>query len=121
MQLCFIYLAILFRATSSCAVSSFGIRIWADEGIEYGQLDDRFVEPEYRKMGIGKALFGELGRVAESTTVAVWTGKCLSGPRRASTSMKALGAFEMKEWEGMRLETEGVKGLRRSRVLEATQ
>ena len=29
------------------------------------QLEDLFVEPEYRNKGLGKAFFGELGRVAE--------------------------------------------------------
>ncbi|EJU02355.1 acyl-CoA N-acyltransferase [Dacryopinax primogenitus] len=84
-------------------------------------LEDLFVEPEYRKMGIGKALFGELGRVAEvhecgrmDWSVLKWNQPSIDFYE------KALGAFGMKEWEGMRLEEEGIKGLRRLRVPEAT-
>lgn len=29
------------------------------------QLEDLYVSPEYRNLGVGKALFGHLGRVAE--------------------------------------------------------
>jgi len=84
-------------------------------------LEDLFVEPEYRKMGIGKALFGELGKVAEERecgrmdwAVLKWNQPSIDFYERA------LGASGMKEWEGMRLEEEGVKGLRRFRVPEAS-
>ena len=33
------------------------------------QLEDSFVKPEARNKGIGKALFGELGRVAKAKVV----------------------------------------------------
>ncbi|KZO94136.1 acyl-CoA N-acyltransferase [Calocera viscosa TUFC12733] len=85
-------------------------------------LEDLFVEPEYRKMGIGKALFGELGRVAEERECGRMDWAVLKWNQPSiSFYEKALGAFGMKEWEGMRLETEGIKALRRFRVSEATQ
>lgn len=32
---------------------------------EFGQLEDLFVKPETRGLGVGKALFGELGKIAQ--------------------------------------------------------
>lgn len=84
-------------------------------------LEDLFVEPEYRKIGIGKALFGELGRVAEERqcgrmdwTVLKWNQTSIDFYE------KSIGAVGMKEWEDMRLEEEGIHGLRRFRVPETS-
>ncbi|KZO95480.1 hypothetical protein CALVIDRAFT_538244 [Calocera viscosa TUFC12733] len=72
-------------------------------------------------MGIAKALFGELGRVAEERECGRMDWAVL---KRNQPSInfyeKALGAFGMKEWEGRSLETKGIKGLRRFRVSDAT-
>ena len=35
------------------------------------QLEDLFVDPEFRGKGVGKALFAELGRVAEEKVGSV--------------------------------------------------
>ena len=37
----------------------------SDTPCTHRQLEDLFVDPEYRGKGLGKALFGELGKIAE--------------------------------------------------------
>jgi len=83
-------------------------------------LEDLFVEPEYRKRGIAKALFGELGRVAEETDCGRMDWSVLKWNQPSIDFYeKGLGATAMKEWEGMRLEGEAIKGLRKFRVPDA--
>lgn len=49
-------------------------------------LEDLYVAPEYRKLGLGKAFFGELGKIAKETvkefpfslTVLTWFLKTLA-------------------------------------------
>ena len=38
---------------------------YASTSIDFAQLEDLFVSPEYRNYGVGKALFAELAKVAE--------------------------------------------------------
>ncbi|KAF8830496.1 hypothetical protein HHX47_DHR2001108 [Lentinula edodes] len=71
-------------------------------------LEDLYVAPEYRKLGLGKAFFGELGKIAKET----WNQPSIDFYE------KKLGAKPMSEWLGMRLEEDGIDGLQ-SLVLEA--
>jgi len=76
-------------------------------------LEDLFVKPEYRGSGVGKALFGELGLIAEEKkcgridwVVLTWNQPSIDFYERK------LGAKAMKEWMGMRLEGDGIQNLK---------
>jgi len=77
-------------------------------------LEDLYVKPECRGQGIGKAIFGELGRIAEEKdcgridwSVLKWNQPSIDFYE------KVLGAKSMSEWMGMRLEGEGIHSLRK--------
>lgn len=76
------------------------------------QLEDLFVSPECRGLGIGKALFGYLGRIAKEKdcgrvdwSVLKWNQPSIDFYK------KTLNAATMEEWQGMRLEGEGIDAL----------
>jgi len=75
-------------------------------------LEDLYVKSEYRSSGVGKALFGELGHIAEERgcprldwSVLKWNKPSIDFYE------KRLGAIAMQEWLGMRLEEQGIKEL----------
>jgi GNAT superfamily N-acetyltransferase len=101
-----------------------------DIGLIYWQLEDLYVAPEHRNLGVGKALFGHLGKVAEENDCprldwAVLKVCCLIVCPSCSNILaqwnapsiafyeQVLGAKPMDEWKGMRLETEGIRNLRK--------
>ncbi|KAJ3892994.1 acyl-CoA N-acyltransferase [Lentinula edodes] len=82
-------------------------------------LEDLYVAPEYRKLGLGKAFFGELGKIAKETNCARMDWSVLKWNQPSIDFYeKKLGAKPMSEWMGMRLEEDGIDGLQ-SLVLEA--
>ncbi|KAH0826633.1 acyl-CoA N-acyltransferase [Lanmaoa asiatica] len=95
-------------------------------------LEDLFVKPEARNMGIGKALFAELGKVAQEKNCGRLDWSVLTvGARAWSDSLrnsfrhlqwnepsitfyeKVLSAKRMDGWMGMRLTDEGIQNLTR--------
>ncbi|KIM70729.1 hypothetical protein SCLCIDRAFT_1206892 [Scleroderma citrinum Foug A] len=77
-------------------------------------LEDLFVIPEARNMGVGKALFAELGKVAQEKNCARldWSVLKWNEPSIAFYE-KALGALRMDEWMGMRLDERGIRELQK--------
>ncbi|KAJ3742723.1 acyl-CoA N-acyltransferase [Lentinula detonsa] len=75
-------------------------------------LEDLYVAPEYRKLGIGKAFFGELGKIAKETECARMDWSVLKWNQPSIDFYeKKLGAKPMSEWMGMRLEEDGIDSL----------
>ncbi|EPQ52404.1 hypothetical protein GLOTRDRAFT_132356 [Gloeophyllum trabeum ATCC 11539] len=76
-------------------------------------LEDLFVKPEYRGTGVGKALFGELGLIAEEKGCARIDWVVLNWNQPSIDFYeKKLGAKAMSEWMGMRLEAQGIQNLK---------
>ncbi|THH00978.1 hypothetical protein EW026_g1637 [Hermanssonia centrifuga] len=75
-------------------------------------LEDLFVKPETRGMGVGKAFFAELAKVAEEKGCARVDWSVLKWNQPSIDFYeKALGATAMSEWMGMRLTGDGIKNL----------
>ncbi|KAG8713687.1 hypothetical protein FRC09_018454 [Ceratobasidium sp. 395] len=98
--------------TIGLAIYFFNFSTWTGKPGLY--LEDLYVSPEHRNLGVGKALFGHLGRVAEENECARldWAVLKWNAPSIAFYE-KVLGAKPMDEWVGMRLETEGIQNLRK--------
>ncbi|KAI0716530.1 acyl-CoA N-acyltransferase [Earliella scabrosa] len=80
-------------------------------------LEDLFVDPEYRGKGVGKALFGELGKVAEEKDCARIDWQVLKWNKPSIEFYeKTLGATSMSEWMGMRLQGSQIHNLRKFRA-----
>ncbi|KAB5593641.1 hypothetical protein CTheo_2934 [Ceratobasidium theobromae] len=98
--------------TIGIAIYFFNFSTWTGRPGLY--LEDLYVSPEHRNLGIGKALFGHLGKVAEENDCARldWSVLKWNAPSIAFYE-KVLGAKPMDEWQGMRLEVEGIQNLRK--------
>ncbi|KAF9653520.1 acyl-CoA N-acyltransferase [Thelephora ganbajun] len=75
-------------------------------------LEDIYVKEAFRKLGIGKALFGQLGKIAQEKecprvdwSVLKWNQPSIDFYE------KALDATRMEEWLGMRLEGDRIRNL----------
>ncbi|OJT02337.1 Diamine acetyltransferase 2 [Trametes pubescens] len=80
------------------------------------QLEDLYVDPTYRGKGVGKALFAELGKVAEEKDCARIDWQVLKWNQPSIDFYeKTLGATAMSEWMGMRLEGAQIQNLRKFR------
>ncbi|KAI0642675.1 diamine N-acetyltransferase [Trametes meyenii] len=80
-------------------------------------LEDLFVDPTYRGQGVGKALFAELGKVAEEKDCARIDWQVLKWNQPSIDFYeKTLGATAMSEWMGMRLEGAQIQNLRKFRL-----
>lgn len=100
------------------------------------QLEDLYVSPSHRNAGMGKAMFGHLAKIAQENNcarldwavlkVCCWAfcrGFLARSWRRLFVSQwntpsikfyeNTLGAKGMKEWEGMRLEEEGIENAKK--------
>ncbi|KAI0654525.1 diamine N-acetyltransferase [Cubamyces menziesii] len=80
-------------------------------------LEDLFVDPACRGQGVGKALFAELGKVAEEKDCARIDWQVLKWNQPSIDFYeKTLGATAMTEWMGMRLEGSQIENLRKFRL-----
>ncbi|KAJ6588765.1 acyl-CoA N-acyltransferase [Mycena capillaripes] len=77
-------------------------------------LEDLYVSPESRGQGVGKALFGALGRIAKEKECARldWSVLKWNHPSIAFYE-HTLSATQMSEWVGMRLDEGGIERLER--------
>ncbi|KAJ6543817.1 acyl-CoA N-acyltransferase [Mycena sp. CBHHK59/15] len=86
-------------------------------------LEDLYVSPASRGQGLGKALFAELGRIAQEKARPVncarldWAVLKWNQPS-IDFYEKALAAKPMSEWMGMRLEESGIENLEKFRAPE---
>jgi len=77
-------------------------------------LEDLYVKQEYRSKGIGKAIFGELGKIAQENDCARLDWAVLKWNQPSINFYeKTLGASALSEWVGMRLEEGGIEGLKK--------
>ncbi|KAJ7064917.1 acyl-CoA N-acyltransferase [Mycena amicta] len=76
-------------------------------------LEDLYVIPECRGTGLGKALFAELGKIAQEKNCARLDWSVLKWNQPAIDFYeKTLQAKPMSEWMGMRLEETGIENLK---------
>ena len=66
-------------------------------------LEDLFVRPEYRGKGYGKAILGQLARIALERGCGRMEWWCLDWNRPSIDFYRALGAASMDEWTVFRL------------------
>lgn len=92
------------------AIYFFNFSTWTGKPGIY--LEDLYVKEEFRKLGIGKALFGQLGKIAQEKgcprvdwSVLKWNQPSIDFYE------KALNATRMEEWVGMRLEGDRIRNL----------
>ncbi|KAJ7512625.1 acyl-CoA N-acyltransferase [Mycena galericulata] len=76
-------------------------------------LEDLYVSPACRGKGLGKALFAELGKIAQEKNCARLDWAVLKWNQPSIDFYeKALEAKPMSEWVGMRLEEDGIERLK---------
>src|ERR1700722_4608728 len=74
-------------------------------------LEDIFVAPEYRSLGIGLAFFRELGKIAGARDCTRLEWSVLDWNERAITFYRRLGAEPTSEWTVQRLTRERIEKL----------
>jgi len=74
-------------------------------------LEDLFVRPELRGRGIGKALMLELARIAVREGCGRFEWNVLDWNQPSIDFYRSLGARELDEWVGCRLEGEALRAL----------
>ncbi|TFY73741.1 hypothetical protein EWM64_g10273 [Hericium alpestre] len=77
-------------------------------------LEDLFVKPEHRNLGVGKALFAQLAKIAQEKNCARMDWQVLTWNEPSIRFYEdVLKAKPMGEWQGMRLEEEGIENLKK--------
>jgi len=74
-------------------------------------LEDLFVKPKYRKRGYGKALIQELAREVVRIKGGRLEWSCLDWNKPSLEFYEALGAKQMVEWVGLRVDGEALTKL----------
>lgn len=82
---------------------------WAGRPTLY--LEDLFVRPIYRGLGLGKALLAELARLALEKNCARMQWQVLDWNKPAIEFYQAIGTKILKEWLPCRIEGEGIARL----------
>jgi len=71
-------------------------------------LEDLYVSPDYRKMGIGKSLFVSLAVIAKERSIRRLDFACLKWNRTSLDFYEVIGARIMDEWHLLRLEDDAL-------------
>ncbi|MBM3735382.1 MAG: GNAT family N-acetyltransferase [Acidobacteria bacterium] len=74
-------------------------------------LEDLFVKPEFRGRGYGKALLGELGRIARERNCGRFEWMVLDWNTPAIGFYKRMGAVPMEEWTKFRVSGDALRDL----------
>lgn len=74
-------------------------------------LEDLFVRPQFRKKGIGKALFVKLAQIAVEKLCTRFQWEVLDWNQPAIDFYESLGAKVMREWLNMRMTGEAIQTL----------
>ncbi len=77
-------------------------------------LEDLFVQPEFRKQGIGKALFKKVAEVAVERNCGRMEWSVLDWNEPSIEFYKSMGAFAMKEWTVYRLAGEKLRTINKN-------
>jgi GNAT superfamily N-acetyltransferase len=76
-------------------------------------LENIFVKPEWRGMGIGEALLGRLAVIAEERNCARIDWRCLDCNETATGFYKSQGADALTEWTPFRMDAAAIHELSR--------
>ena len=90
-------------------IRSYTFSTWTGRGGLY--LEDLFVTESMRGQGIGKALFGYLGKLCKDLELPRMDWVVLDWNTPAQEVYHRMGARHKKEWWGMRLEGESLAKL----------
>lgn len=74
-------------------------------------LEDLYVRPQYRKLGLGKALIKAVARLAVERDCARYEWACLDWNEPSIRFYKSLGAVPKDEWTIYRVEGEALQKL----------
>ena len=72
-------------------------------------LEDLFVIPEYRSLGIGKSLFTYIAKIAYENNFARFEWVCLDWNTPSIKFYESMGAKAMDEWTTYRLDGDNLK------------
>ena len=81
---------------------------WGRPGI---YVEDIYVKPKFRRLGLGRAVFRKLGRLAAEKNCARLEFAVLDWNEPALEFYKSMGAEPLTEWVVHRFEGESLKGL----------
>lgn len=79
-------------------------------------LEDLYVRPQYRKRGYGKILLKTLAREVLMIDGGRLEWSCLKWNEPSLQFYRGLGAEEMKDWVGLRVDGEALENLARGKV-----
>src|ERR1035438_5725774 len=99
------------------ALYFFNYSTWAGRPGIY--LEDIFVQPEFRSLGIGKALLREVAAIAVKNNCTRLQWEVLDWNTPAIDFYRAMGAEFLDEWRNVRLSGEALERLADARALGA--
>ena len=74
-------------------------------------LEDLFVRPEFRKLGIGRQLLQSLARIAMERQCARFQWECLDWNQPSLDFYETLGAKVLREWLNLRMTKDAIQKL----------
>lgn len=78
-------------------------------GLEGIYLEDLFIRPDFRKKGIGRAVFTYLARKACEEGCGRLEWECLNWNAPSIAFYRALGAIQKSDWRGYRLSGDALR------------